>query len=134
MSGMERQMLNPEPFTPQPNDSCFLQLILRWINMLLRPCLANLFATRLNYKHPHYISWHPASMLGNMDSLLMICLISICISGKVPLKVTGEKCSLIIIAPVWQSQALYCSLLEYLVQSPVLIPLSINILQDLFGR
>ena len=49
-------------------------------------------------------------------------------------KVRREKSSLLVVAQLWLSQAWYPLLLEYLVQSPVLIQMYNNILQDPFGH
>ena len=54
--------------------------------------------------------------------------------GKCLQKVRREKNSLLIVAPVWPSQAWYPLLLEYLVKSQVLIPMYSDILQDPFGH
>ena len=60
---------------------------------------------------------------GKMDWLPGVCLPSISSGGEVPPKSEERKKLTIYSSPVWPSQAWYPLLLEYLVQSPVLIPM-----------
>ena len=71
---------------------------------------------------------------GKMDGLPRTWIPSICSGGKVPPESEkGERLTLLV-APVWPSQAWYPLLLEYSVQSPILIPMYSNILHDPFSH
>ena len=71
---------------------------------------------------------------GKWTGFLGYAFPSFALVGKCLQKVRREKGSLLIVAPVWPSQAWYLLLLEYSVQSPVLIPMYSNILHDPFGH
>ena len=115
--------------------------VFRGINTLLGPCQVDLFATRLNHQLPCYISWCPDpfsmstdAFQGKWTGFLGYAFPSFALVGKCLQRVRREKSSLLIVAPVWSSQAWYPLLLQYLVKSPVLIPMYSNILQDPFGH
>ena len=118
-----------------------LPSIFRRINTLLGPCQVDLFATRLNHQLPCYISWRPDlfgmskdAFQGKWTGFLGYAFPPFALVGKCLQKVRREKGSLLIVATVWPSQAWYPLLLEYSVQSPVLIPMYSNILHDPFGH
>ena len=101
----------------------------------------DLFGTRLNHQLPCYISWHPDQFARSTDAFqgkwtgfLGYAFPPSALVGECLQKVRREKGSLLIVAPAWLSSAWYPLLLEYLVQSPVLIPMYSDILHDPFGH
>ena len=118
-----------------------LPSVFRRNNTLLGPCQVDLFATRLNHQLPCYISWCPDpfsmstdAFQGKWTGFLGYAFPPFALVGKCLQKVRREKKSLLIVAPVWPSQAWYPLLLEYLVKSQVLIPMYSDILQDPFSH
>ncbi|VDI13331.1 Hypothetical predicted protein [Mytilus galloprovincialis] len=97
------------------------------------PCNVDLFADRSNTHLNQYFSWKPDPQAKAVDALLQswreikgyafppFCLISTCLA-----KVREENSQIILITPVWQSQAWYPLLLQMSVDYPVLLPMSHN--------
>ena len=91
-----------------------LPSVFKRINTLLRPCQVDLLATKLNHQLPHYISWRPDPSAmstdvfqGKWTGFLRYAFPPFALVGKCLQKVRREKCSLLIVAPVWASQAWY---------------------------
>ncbi len=104
--------------------------------MLIRvPCAKDLFADRLNAQLPQFFSWRPDPMALASDALqqdwsngrnyafLLFCLI---MRSLAKLRELGGE--LVLVSPVWPTQAWYPSLLDLSVSLPVLLPTSQNLL------
>jgi len=57
-----------------------------------------------------------------------------CLIGRVLTKVRNEKCTLMLVAPVWQTQHWYPLLLEMSIRNPVLLPQHRDLLKDPSGK
>jgi len=91
-----------------------------------RPCPG---ATRLNHQLPECISWRPDPFAQGTNALQLnfkeldgyafppFCLIGRCIQ-----KIRQEQNAIIIVVPLWPSQAWYPSLMECLVDLPLCLP------------
>ena len=101
----------------------------------LGPFTIDLFASRTNAQLPTYCSWRPDPHAMAVDALSIpwrkhlpymfppFALINRCLD-----KVREEGVDALMIAPVWQNQAWYPTLLQMLVSSPVLLPETQDIL------
>ena len=115
--------------------------IFRAISMQLGPCRVDLFATRLNAQLERYICWKPDPFAMATDALQAswkglqgyafppFCLVGRCLS-----KIKIEAAAILLIAPLWTVQTWYPSLLEALVDSPILLPQRRDLLKDPFGK
>lgn len=118
------------------NRSVFLAVM-----KLYGPCSVDLFASRLNFQLPHYISWRPDPYAATTDAFRVqwtgiqgyafppFALIGSCLQ-----KIRKEGSTVVLIAPVWPSQSWYPWLLEMLAYPPALLPAYRNLLHDPFNR
>ena len=104
--------------------------------MLIRePCAKDVFADRLNAQLPQFFSWRPDPAALATDALQQdwsnernyafppFCLI---MRSLAMLRELGGE--LVLVTPVWPTQAWYPSLLDLSVSLPVLLPTSQNLL------
>ena len=96
----------------------------------------DLFASRLSYRLPKYMSWHPDPCSCGVDSLhhswrniYGYAFPPFCSVGKVLTKVRKDQ-SLLIITPAWQTQPWYAVLLSMLVQHPIILTNLTILVQD----
>ena len=93
----------------------------------------DLFASRLNAQLPRFFSWHPDPDALSVDALAQDWTVSgsqaayafppFCLLGKCLQKArSNPRCNLILIAPVWETQSWYSTILQLLVDFPVLLP------------
>ena len=91
------------------NRSVFLAVM-----NLYGPCKVHLFASRLNFQHPHYISWRPdqytvatdAFRVQSMD-VQAYAFPPFALIGRCLQKMRQEGSTVVLIAPVWPSQSWY---------------------------
>ncbi|KAI8511561.1 hypothetical protein Bbelb_106610 [Branchiostoma belcheri] len=116
----------------QLNRSVFLSLN-NWTGNALT---VDLFASRLNAQLKEYVSWHPEPEAMAVDALnihwgnlgLAYAFPPFSLVFKVLRKVQSDVATVILIAPVWKSQAWYPKVLNMLFESPVLLPQSWDLL------
>ena len=108
----------------QLKKNVFQQLNNRW-----GPFHLDLFASRHNTQLKNYVSWHPDPFAQTVDafqrhwkekglySFPPFTMIAWCL-----MKVQQEKASVVLIAPPWQTQPWYPSLLSMLSDNPILLP------------
>ncbi|KAI8519760.1 hypothetical protein Bbelb_030170 [Branchiostoma belcheri] len=116
----------------QLNRSVFLSLN-NWTGNALT---VDLFASRLNAQLEEYVSWHPEPEAMAVDALnihwgnlgLAYAFPPFSLVFKVLRKVQSDVATVILIAPVWKSQAWYPKVLNMLFESPVLLPQSWDLL------
>ena len=108
---------------------------------VLGPCKVDLFATRLNAQLDRYVSWRPDPFAISTDAfqipwqkLLGYAFPPFCLIGRCLKKVQQEGSTILLVAPVWVHQPWYPLLLGSLIEVPVLLPQSINLLRDPFGQ
>ena len=115
--------------------------IFRSLMQVRGPCALDLFANRLNAQLTQFYSWRPDPMALATDALLQnwavgrlyafppFCLIMRCLA-----KLREEGGELILVTPVWLTQAWYPSLLELSVSLPILLPWAPKLLQGPQGQ
>jgi len=111
------------------------------IFQILGPCQVDLFATRLNNQLRKYISWRPDPFAWATDAfqtswvgMVGYAFPPFALIGRCLQKVLQEGCSVVLVAPVWDTQHWYPLLLELLVELPILLPVNKSLLQDPFNR
>jgi hypothetical protein len=93
----------------------------------------DLFATRLNHQVPRFFSFLPDPQAKGMDAFrqswlplptqrLLWANPPWALIGRMLQKIIHDKTEIILIAPVWPTQAWYPTLLELLVAVPLLLP------------
>ena len=105
------------------------------------PFSIDLFASRLNAQLPVYCSWRPNPAALAVDALSIswrdqhpYLFPPFAPIGKYLQKILQEEVEALLIAPVWQTQIWYPTLLGMLVERPVLLPNTQNILQGPHGE
>ena len=88
-------------------------LFLRVCN-ILGPCNVDLFASRLNYQLPQYISWRPDpgamstdAFQSNWTNLKGYAFPPFALIGRCLQKIRVEQSTVVLIAPTWQNQIWY---------------------------
>jgi len=101
----------------------------------------DLFASRLSHQLPAYMAWKPDPGSKATDAfsqswhrLFPYAFPPFCLIGRVLTKVRNEKCTLMLVAPVWQTQHWYPLLLEMSIRNPVLLPQHRDLLKDPSGK
>ena len=104
-------------------------------------CDVDLFASRLNHQLPQFISWRPDPYAVGTDALQVpwtrwrgYAFPPFALISKVLRKVREERSTILLIAPVWESQPWYPTLLSMLVDFPTLLPIHKDLLTDTFGQ
>jgi len=107
----------------------------------LGPFTIDLFASRLNAQLPVYCSLRPDPAALAVDALSIswtdqhpYLFPPFALIGKCLQKIPQEEVEALLIAPVWQTQIWYPTLLGMLVERPVLLPNTQNILQGPQGE
>ena len=95
----------------------------------------DLFASRLNHKVHSYVSWHPDPRAVATDAFAISWSNQKCYAfppfsliPRVLSKIQRDKASVLLIAPVWPTQGWYPTLLQLLVEQPILLPRWNNLL------
>ena len=108
---------------------------------LYGPCTVDLFASRLNFQLPHYISWHPDPYAVATDAFQIVwkslqgyAFPPFSLIGRCLQKIRQEGSTVVMVAPVWPSQPWYPWLLEMLSECPALLPVHSGLLKDPFNR
>jgi len=98
-------------------------------------CDVDLFATCLNHQLPQYVSWRPDPFCPGdkpyADTWKGYAFPPFVLISKILRKVREEK-TILLIAPVWESQVWYPTLLSMLVDYPILLPTHSDLLTDHF--
>ena len=99
------------------------------INTRLGPLDIDLFATSFSNRLPRFVSWRPDPMAEATDAFLQDwssytgyahppwCLIS-----RALFKALAQAATLVIVVPLWQTQAWFPQLMEMLIEAPILLP------------
>ena len=110
------------------------------INHQWGPLEIDLFADRLNAQTKTYISWKPDPLALMTDAFLCpwkekcYAFPPFCLIGRCLAKVQREKTNLVLIAPIWQGQYWYPLLLNMLIDNPILLPSTQELLQTPTGE
>ena len=105
------------------------------------PCTVDLFASRLSAKLPTYYSWRSDPGAAAIDALCQSWNVvkgyafpPFCLIGRCLAKIKLEKVPrLVLIAPLWKSQAWFPLLPEMSVEKPILLPSCMRLLTDPMG-
>ena len=104
----------------------------------LGPVNVDLFATCLNTQLSRYMSWRPDPFVMATDALQAswqgIQGYAFCLISRFLRKLVEEQTTVLLIAPRWPHQAWYPALLEALVEVPIILPPSPDLLLDPFNR
>ena len=99
------------------------------INQQTGPLQVDLFASRLTHQLQDYVSWRPdpEAMATDAFSLDWTKIQGYAnppwnLISRVLAQVRNQKAQLVLVAPVWKSQVWYPTLLEMLIQEPLLLP------------
>jgi len=95
----------------------------------------DLFADRLNTQMTRYVSWKPDPFALATDAFTIKWTEEVgyifppfCLIGRVMAKVQREEATATLVAPVWSSQPWYPLILESVIDYPVLLPPTIDLL------
>ena len=117
-------------------QDCFQTVQRKW-----GPLEIDLFASRTNKQIPKYFSWHPDPEALGRDALLHswrdmrayafppFILLPACLK-----KVEEDETMVVLIAPVWQAQPWYPTLLSLVVDFPILFPPELSLLSNQKGE
>ena len=101
----------------------------------------DLFASRVSHQISAYMSWKPDPDSSGTDALFQdwtglfpYAFPPFCLIGRVLKKALKHKLEMIIITPIWVTQAWYPLLLEMAIQEPLILPNETHILRDPHGR
>ena len=99
------------------------------INRRLGPLEIDLFATRFSTRLPRFVSWRPDPMAEATDAFLQdwsayraYAHPPWCLIARVLFKAQAQEATLVIVVPLWQTQAWFPQLVDMLVESPILLP------------
>ena len=111
-------------------------MVFRDIDRLTGPLQVDLFALQLTYQLPNYMSWRPDPTAMATDAFTLdwtkfqgYANPPWNMVGRVLTQVRHQKARLVLMAPVWKSQAWYPLLLEMLTRKPLLLPNSPHLIQ-----
>ena len=142
LPGAHNVTADRESRTLQSSTEWKLDRSVFWAVMnLYGPCDVDLFASRLNFQLPQYISWRPDPYALAADAFRIqwtglqgYAFPPFALIGRCLQKIRQEGSTVVLIAPVWPSQSWYPWLLEMLASTPALLPVHRNILRDPFNR
>ena len=115
--------------------------VFKYIMQVMGPCQIDLFATRLNHQLDHYVSWRPDSFATATDAFQITwrdyqgyAFPPFDLVGKCLQKIHREESTVVLVAPVWETQSWYLYLLQLLIDYPLLLPVHPDLLSDPFER
>lgn len=98
--------------TESSNNWTLNRAIFQQINKIMGPLKLDLFVDRLNAQLDNYVSWRPDPFAIQTDAFQLnwsnknpYVFSPFCLIARYPAKVNKERSNLVIITPVWQSQA-----------------------------
>lgn len=110
--------------------------VFTWVSQRVFWPEIDLFASRLNAKLERYVSWHPDpgawatnAFSFSWHNLVCYAFPPFSVISKALSKVQEDQAQLLLIAPVWKTQAWYPVLLSLLTDRPVLLPQWNNLLR-----
>ena len=118
-------------------DSSEWQIDPQVIQPFLRGCNVDLFASRLTALLPTYASWKPDPGATYTDAMTLDWFplkgyafppFSLILAALK--KTSQDQADLVLVAPVWQAQPWWLTLLNLLIKNPVMIPISKHLLRD----
>ena len=99
------------------------------INSKMGPLDIDLFATRFSTQLQRFVSWRPDPMAEATDAFVQDWCQGMgyahppwCLISRVLAKAQAQKATLVLIVPLWQTQAWFPQLTAMLVEEPILLP------------
>ena len=106
------------------------------INQVMGPLQVDLFASRLTHQLRDFVSWRPDPEAMATDAFTLdwkqfrgYANPPWSLVGRVLSQVREQKAQLVLVAPVWKSQIWYPTLLGMVIQEPLLLPASPELIQ-----
>ena len=103
--------------------------VFKCLNNQFGPLQVDLFATRFSRQLPRFFSWRPDpeaeatdAFTQDWSSILGFAHPPWCLIPRVLRKVRSEEASLVLVTPLWPSQAWFPDLMEMLMDSPIELP------------
>ena len=105
------------------------QEIFNMIDMKLGPLNVDLFATRFSTRLPRFVSWRPDPMAEATDAFVQDWTLirgyahpPWCLISRVLSKAQAQAATLVVVVPLWQTQAWFPQLMSMLIDEPILLP------------
>ena len=118
------------------SDWMLSRSVFQKISQVLGPLEVDLFASRLTHQLPWFFSWRPDPLAEAVDAFQQdwskvrgYANPPWCLIGHVLKKIKTQQAQVVLVAPVWKSQAWYLVALEMLMDYPRLIPPQEGLLQ-----
>ena len=119
---LSRHLMDRTDWVLDPN-------IFSCLNDQLGPLDVDLFATRFSNQLPRFFSWRPDpeaeatdAFTQDWSNILGFAHPPWCLIPRVLRKVRSEETSLVLVAPLWESQAWFPDLVEMLMEIPIELP------------
>ena len=123
------------------SDFQLLPEIFRTLNYMIGPMTIDLFANAWNAQLPTFMSWKPQPGAMSIDALAQdwpkkgsYAFPPFCLLPTILRKVMAEELDLVLVTPVWPTQAWYPQLLQLSVKPPIILPQVTNLIQDPLGN
>ena len=114
---------------PSPHEWRLNPTIFRALERMVGKFTVDLFATRMNAQLPRYFSWHWDPKAEALDALLQPWDTERAYANPpwalipdILAKIRRDRAQVVLIAPVWPTQAWYPTVLELLAAPPILLP------------
>ena len=142
LPGAKNEIADKESRTMQSSAEWMLNAqVFKCIMQVMGPCQIDLFATRLNHQLDHYVSWRPDPFAMATDAFQITwrnyqgyAFPPFALVGKCLQKIHQEESTVVLVAPVWETQWWYPYLLQLLIDYPLLLPVHPDLLSDPFER
>ena len=142
LPGAKNEIADKESQTMQSSAEWMLNAqVFKCIMQVMGPCQIDLFATRLNHQLDHYVSWRPDPFAMATDAFQITwrnyqgyAFPPFALVGKCLQKIHQEESTVVLVAPVWETQWWYPYLLQLLIDYPLLLPVHPDLLSDPFER
>ena len=103
--------------------------IFHCIDSLMGPLQVDLFATRFTKQLPRFYSWRPDPEAEETDAFMQDWSKALgfahppwCLISRVLGKIKMEKATVVLITPLWQTQAWFPTLIEMIIDFPIMLP------------
>ena len=111
--------------------------VFHWTQQILGPCQMDLFATRLNHQLVNYTSWRPDPFAQATDAFRLswkglngYTFPPFGLVGKCLQKIRQEQSTITMVVPQWHSQVWYPTLMECLMDYPLILPKCVDLLRS----
>ena len=141
-TGAKNEIADKESQTIQSSAEWMLNAqVFKCIMQVMGLCQIDLFATRLNHQLDYYVSWRPDPFAMATDAFQITwrnyqgyAFPPFALVGKCLQKIHQEESTVVLVAPVWETQWWYPYLLQLLIDYSLLLPVYLDLLSDPFER